>query len=415
MRFIQSILLTCLWLLCRPEAAYAQEPVTALTDWNVMQIDPSDLARLRPLLQGLQQGMRSTLFPGMNQPLLRHASLSGKPLSSNMARALQNFYTLESAPTLTSAAIPSVCKLGEFIVFAIEEGEIGSGKLTKAYHWALPYTKLLPPNSTAPANANTAATIIDGLKEQQGQADTFPPHATKLGLNLKIDRFPVKQGSPHCATMLLSHNLAQKAAVMRIYGEQQLQLLRHSQSNLPPLSRHNRMLQMTWIWEKQDASMIALALNFRATEEVFSQRLPEQGHAEVTFTLAEQKITASPVKAIEETITVYESELSPSNLPQIVAINRAWVYLDRGRAWGLKMGDRLLAQGSKGWIKGHVVGYYGPGLNLKDPSGKLVSEGAIVYIRKGQRDTKKGLTFKFDTTTYPTPWPPVAQPQTPPP
>jgi hypothetical protein len=59
-----------------------------------------------------------------------------------------------------------------------------------------------------------------------------------------------------------------------------------------------------------------------------------------------------------------------------------------------------------GSIKGHVVGFYGPELKLTSKSGHSIAEGAIIYIRKGQRSIKLGDSFEYEQVNYPTPWPP---------
>jgi hypothetical protein len=102
-----------------------------------------------------------------------------------------------------------------------------------------------------------------------------------------------------------------------------------------------------------------------------------------------------------------EAGLQLADAPQIAKIDRAWVYLDRGRAWGLKMRDRLIVKGLPGEpVKGHVVRFFGPEAGLTSPRGFPIREGAIVYIRKGQAQTRIGQELGFDGRQYPTPWPP---------
>ena len=69
------------------------------------------------------------------------------------------------------------------------------------------------------------------------------------------------------------------------------------------------------------------------------------------------------------------------------------------------MNDRLVVADDSQVVKGHIVGYYGPELSLKSPKGWPISEGAIMYVRKGQRESKLGQEFKYDKMTVPTPWP----------
>jgi hypothetical protein len=74
------------------------------------------------------------------------------------------------------------------------------------------------------------------------------------------------------------------------------------------------------------------------------------------------------------------------------------------------MNDRLYLDDGQRLIKGHVVGFYGSGLGLTSPRGFPIHEGAILFIRTGQKKVKLGDGFRFDPTQYPTPWPPVRQP-----
>ncbi len=50
--------------------------------------------------------------------------------------------------------------------------------------------------------------------------------------------------------------------------------------------------------------------------------------------------------------------LNPNHLPEILKVEQAWVYLDKGRAYGLEIGDRLLIREGTEPITGHVVGFY---------------------------------------------------------
>jgi hypothetical protein len=99
-----------------------------------------------------------------------------------------------------------------------------------------------------------------------------------------------------------------------------------------------------------------------------------------------------------------EKKLLTHNSPaKVIKIRGAWAYLDKGRSWGLLMEDRLISPKSQG----HIVGFFGPEekmvhLDQKTP----VYEGAILYIRKGQRQVALGDDFIYDIKEFPTPWPP---------
>jgi hypothetical protein len=56
-------------------------------------------------------------------------------------------------------------------------------------------------------------------------------------------------------------------------------------------------------------------------------------------------------------------------------------------------------------VKGHVVRFFGPEQKLTSPRGFPIEEGAILYIRKGQKLPMTGLEFKFDPREFPTEYP----------
>lgn len=103
--------------------------------------------------------------------------------------------------------------------------------------------------------------------------------------------------------------------------------------------------------------------------------------------------------------------LDPGVAPEVVQVRGAWAYLDRGRAWGLRMNDRVIAtrgiEGTEsGVVRGHVVGYFGADAGLKDSRGQPIVEGAIVFVREGQERTREGVRFAMDPQTFPKDVPP---------
>jgi hypothetical protein len=71
------------------------------------------------------------------------------------------------------------------------------------------------------------------------------------------------------------------------------------------------------------------------------------------------------------------------------------------------MNDRLVGIEQPNAFKGHVVAYFGPELKLKSPRGWPINEGAIIFIRKGQKNLKIGQAFTYDGMRVPTSWPPT--------
>lgn len=90
--------------------------------------------------------------------------------------------------------------------------------------------------------------------------------------------------------------------------------------------------------------------------------------------------------------------------PAIAATYGAWVYVDKGRAYGLNMRDRLVIEGAGeegGPIKGHVIGFFGAERGLLSPRGYVISDGAIVFVRQGQSSVRAGQEWRYDTRRFP--------------
>ena len=60
-----------------------------------------------------------------------------------------------------------------------------------------------------------------------------------------------------------------------------------------------------------------------------------------------------------------------------------------------------MSTGAAPAVKGHVVGYFGPEMKLKSPRGYDIHEGAIIFIRSGQKVVKEGDVFSYDQKKVP--------------
>ena len=154
---------------------------------------------------------------------------------------------------------------------------------------------------------------------------------------------------------------------------------------------------------KRSKLPINLNMGITMTEAVFGKSIPDNWNEPLTIgakTNGEVELKFSG--RLLDLMTSEQRALRRDELPQIVKIRGAWAYVDKGRAWGLQMNDRLALSDGSGAIKGHVVGYFGPEMKLKSPRGYSINEGAIIFIRKGQKDTKEGQTLSYDTQKVPT-------------
>lgn len=82
-------------------------------------------------------------------------------------------------------------------------------------------------------------------------------------------------------------------------------------------------------------------------------------------------------------------QLMLSENPRSLRQNGAWFYLDKGRAWGLRLNDRLTSVENPE-IKGHIVRFYGPESGIKNTQEETIGEGAIIFIREGLVKLKSG-------------------------
>ncbi|MDD9951594.1 MAG: hypothetical protein OXT67_08530, partial [Zetaproteobacteria bacterium] len=172
--------------------------------------------------------------------------------------------------------------------------------------------------------------------------------------------------------------------------------------------------------QMQQAPLV-ISMQYRRAEAIFSQEIshlslvsaPKVMELKKALNVRMQSLSnLTPLRLdfpdfLVREVKAENNSLREVDFPRVAHIYGAWAYLDKGRAWGLKMGDRLEVPLSSGKIKGHVVGYYGPEKNIQSMNGYTVVEGAIVYVRKGQKQLQIGDMVDYDRRSYPTSWPPV--------
>lgn len=177
-------------------------------------------------------------------------------------------------------------------------------------------------------------------------------------------------------------------------------------------NRASRNLLFSWYQDKKqdpsnsssnstvsNNSIYNLKFNLRVSESVFSNHVQTLTDEPISFTIDQQKLKLTgSIESLAQIMDLQKKELLGTD-PQVVKVDRAWVYLDKGRASGLKIYDRLII-GDKSY--GHVIGYYGSDMGLvSEQGGYPISEGAIVYVRKGQHDVRVGQSVKYDPAQYP--------------
>jgi hypothetical protein len=273
-------------------------------------------------------------------------------------------------------------------------------------------------------SSQMSALAREALAEAQKKlSQGAPTDALHVGLSLEQNASRVDEGSSLCLSALLEETLARSPqstgrvggfTVARALGLDQLALIRNMLGQDPPtLTRPTRALVIGWHRTRDKAaSKTTLPLTFdltsRPLESVFAHSIPEARSKDAVTARIDgtNRVVLEGLTRLSDFLIQEQKSLLLADGPQVARINRAWVYLDRGRAWGLKMNDRLLAGSGPDEIKGHVVRFFGPEENLKSPRGFPIHEGAILYIRKNQKAPKIGMEFRMDPRLFPTPWPP---------
>jgi len=227
------------------------------------------------------------------------------------------------------------------------------------------------------------------------------PHNLKVSLHNESDSDPLRD--PSCLNLILTEKILDVSAVNSDLDGESYGYLRQSgaEVSLVP-ARSTRKFLVTYS-QLAPKSGETLKAKIKIIESVFGRRHPISLDLDLKLEESDGSFQFSGTEKMSDFLMSESKLLALDSTPEVIKKDRAWVYIDKGRAWGLKIGDRLETE--NGTIKGHIVAYYGPEMNLKSKDGSPIVEGAIVYVRKGQKIADKGLKFDWDKTTYPTAYP----------
>jgi len=322
----------------------------------------------------------------------------------------------QGTPTYPLLLQPIVCAIADRIVLAIEAADPTQNLLLATVHHAEHWRHWEEPRHPATTKTLDADAVWGRLSRQlRSQLPaSAPPRTTAVTLGSGLLRNETHQsaGTSQCLTMLLAADLSRQIPVIRNLNSADVITTHRILQQDVDLRKASRMVLLNWVMPDKAATIPWTgALQWRLGEGVFGQRvLGPQSNTMTVQPAAPNQLTVAAPESLRTALTAEQQSLSLTDRPMVAKVDRAWVYLDRGRAWGLKMNDRLIARVDGDVIKGHVVGHYGPGLGLKSPRGFPIQEGAIVYVRKGQKNTQVGLEWEYDPTSYPTAWPPKPTP-----
>lgn len=398
----------CAWLcfliilaLHAPEAAAQDEvPKLSVLPWQLIGLDNEFPTRHKKKLDELHKQLAGATLTN-TQALDLWLEAKGRKLPYNLKRSLNRVLSGESTLATPGAAyiVPVLCRVNEHIVVATQLVDLSQNILLSSEQLFTPlkaWEGESPPLSLTSAWTQNLGSRIKGIDTE---AEAF-----KIDLALRRGSNTSVVGSYECLNMLLAHELQKSLNVPTPLNLLEGYRLRQLLANSRP-KKSTRTYSVDWGVNPKGPSYAA---SLNVSESVRGAGMERD--LPVTFTVKPDENRMLVPDEFLQRLMASRSELLAKDYPQVAKVYRAWVYLDRGRAWGLEMNDRLYLNDNGRRVKGHVVGFYTNTEKLTSPRGFPIQEGAIVYVRKGQREVKVGDTFQFDPTAYPTPWPAVRQP-----
>ncbi len=403
-----------LLMMANPHVHAAESPQgwrsAALMPWQLIGLDAEFTLRHREQLQKLHRALQEAWIQNA-QPLDQMAQKANVSLSLNEQRLARRIMSGASRSRLAEPhhLQPVICPIGESLLFAIELLSTDKARLLAAQPILVPRAPWEQWKQKGPAplmpDPSWQEAIQNLLQDAAVPRTSARDNPFKLRLGLLRGSHDGRKGSHLCLNMLTAHALAPTFTVLPLVGELESFHLRRVWNIQDTMLRATRELVIDWGMEPKGPAFQAEA---RWSEAVLGSSINPKVRVRTTIDISQEKLQLP-----NELIQLLQNEAASvkgDDWPQVAKIYGAWAYLDRGRAWGLEMNDRLYLDDGQRLIKGHVVGFYGSGLGLKSPRGFPIHEGAILFIRTGQKKVQLGDSFRFDPTRFPTPWPPVRQP-----
>ena len=414
---LSALFAVCLFVWSGPTPAQETSPTlpgAILMPWVLWGLDDEQAAQISPLLAAAEQNL-AQLYMKNPSTLTAFAQANTKSELTLNARQISDRImvgSLKQEADGGSVTIqPLLCPISDRYVLAIELIDTARDIILSASHTTFTRQRWLEVSRDRALFTQTCKDMAASQLEAalHGLRPPNDKSAMHLSLSLGRESGRVDQGSYLCLNMLLAHQLAQTYLVNHEIGNNESYHMRRLLAVTGHAQRASRRLVVVWTMEDYSSFPLKINQTIRISESILGGRIG----APLTypFILDGGEPLVMPVAPELDAFLQGEAlALGSNEPPQVAKIYRAWAYLDKGRAYGLKMNDRLYMQKNGQTIKGHVVGFYGPGLGIKSPRGFAVHEGAIVFIRKGQGDTRIGDELLYDPTAFPTAWPPTATP-----
>jgi hypothetical protein len=385
-------------------------PDLIIMPWQTLSIDP-DMARSTRAARQEATAIVRQIFSAEATDM---AALAPKNPAFESARSeLKDVLATKTSGKLPSLAIiPFWTKIHDHDLLGIAIVDSTNNTLKTVSH------RLLPKSYWAESlrTKSLSKFFVDTLRDVTQKVNLASLGTPKEDLSLVIRNQAVSSRLNEidrtALALMLSAQVSQEFTVINPLSTELMTTIHGFYGLKNTMRKANREVIARIIYDQNPIHVklpVKLTLNIRGADAVFGQTLPWSWTEPMTIAAkSDGTMDIAISDRLKKELTTELQGLNRSELPQIAKIKGAWAYVDKGRAWGLQMNDRLVGSEIPGAIKGHVVSYYGPELNLKSPRGWPIHEGAIIYIRKGQKNLKIGQTFTYDSMKVPTQWPPVS-------
>lgn len=385
------------------KAEETTQPNIHIIDWTPFSIEPEIVSRFNPALK-IAKDRIVKKWAATSKTLV---AATEPPTSLNQAQLSQTVQSAKIDIQKNHIVMPIWCALKTDYVFLLRVVDANSNLLLAQDHFAIAKTELAEELRGDLSLKIDFDALLNKIQNQANNIDIeqmTDENVFKLGLSLARESKRLDTGSYRCLNLLAEEQLlAKKVVVVNNHALETLFHIRMRTKLKTKIHRSTRTALIDWQLQPQ-ANRYRFSSNM--SESILGNRFQPNITELVQLTRNNRRIELTLPAPFIQQINDEKAALTTRPYPKIAHIYGAWVYLDRGRGYGLKMNDRLEVKALQGEIKGHVVGFFGPHLNLKSPRGHTIREGAIVFIRKGQRKTNIGQELVYDTKRYPTPWPP---------
>lgn len=387
-------------------------PERIVLPWQFMDLNANEKQFFKNIIR-LDQENLLKLF--LDKPISFVSYLQTKEInimSDQLKERLKELYVEEKENDSGSPIIisPLIAKWKNRYIIAIEFIDQKTLFVTMNRHKLIMNSEELKKQSKIGYSEYFSKQLTDLWQESASPTTLSNPPQPGLKIKLVTDKYHDRKDSIHpmILNLFLSNQLTNdNIAIIPNLNYELLKGFHWINPTWFKIPRPNQIWTFDWQIKKQDNKSLTMNILFKQTEAILGQQIAKRvfKDSKLEENLHENfKFVFPPAftQVLEQTI----KQSDPKKLPQVSKIYGAWAYLDKGRAWGLNLKDRVVISGQEQQIQGHIVKFFGPEEKIKSSVGTLINDGAIMYIRKGQRNIKMGQEVTFDLKNYPTPWPP---------